>query len=62
MGKEWTLTALYSAMIKDLELCQTEAEKINCKAICSKEIRTMAEELKNVRKLTPGEVSVLVNI
>jgi len=60
--KEWTLPALYRAMQKDLELCNTECERINCMAICKKEIRNLANETQKTRRLTPGEISILLNV
>lgn len=59
---EWTLTALYDAMLHDLNQCQTSHERIMAKAICEKEIRETADKIRERRKLNPGEVSVLQNI
>jgi hypothetical protein len=59
---EWTLVALNKAMIDDLDKCQSESERINCRAICEREIKNKAVEITKTRKLTPGEMSVLLSI
>jgi hypothetical protein len=57
--KEWTITQLKQAMVDDLSLCHTDLERQMCRVICSKEIRERAEEIKRIRKLTPGEITIL---
>lgn len=56
--KEWTLTGLRRAQLKDLAECHTETERGCCEAINSMEIRERADELSAKRKLTPGEVAI----
>ncbi len=58
--KAWTITQLKRAMIEDLKLCQNTFERINCSAVCKKEIRDLAESL--TRKLTPCEVAILESL
>lgn len=59
---EWTLTALYAAMQGDLAACSSEAERVNCRAVCAKEIKLKAFQLRRTRRLTPGEESVLFSV
>lgn len=58
----WTLKQLYTEYLKDIELCQTQHERMLCRTICRKEINKLADKIKKERKLTPGEVSVLRSI
>ena len=58
----WNIKQLYSAMLTDLEACQTSMERMMCETICKKEIREKAKEFSKTRKLTPVEVSILENI
>jgi len=62
MKTEWTLVALYRAMLEDLKSCNTQTEVDCCRAINRREILSKASELQKTRKLTPGEQSVLLNI
>ena len=62
MKREWTLTGLNQEMKKDLLKCNTDFEKAMCKTVCKKEIKEKAFEIQKHRKLTPGEISVLLNI
>lgn len=57
--REWTLGAMYQAMQRDLEACQTENERINCRAVNVREIRDRAEQIRRHRPLTEFEQSVL---
>lgn len=58
----WNIKQLYSAMLADLEACQTDLERMLCSTICKKEIREKAKEFAKTRKLTPYEVSILESI
>lgn len=58
----WNIKQLYSAMLTDLEACQTDLERMLCSTICKKEIREKAKEFAKTRKLTPYEVSILESI
>jgi len=58
----WNIKQLYSAMLTDLEVCQTDLERMICSTICKKEIREKAKEFSKTRKLTPFEVSILESI
>ena len=60
--KPWTIKQLYSAMLTDLEECQTNLERELTLSICKKEIREKAKEFAKTRKLTPVEVSILESI
>ena len=62
MKSEWTLTGLYRAMLDDLKACNSDFERNMCRAICGKEIKGKAIEIRAMRKLTPGEESVLANL
>ena len=44
-------------MDNDLEQCTSSFEKINCRVICVKEMKELADSL--TRKLTPCEVAIL---
>jgi len=54
----WTIKQLKEAMLNDLAMCQTEHERIMCKAINGRHIREMAIEWAKKRKLTPSEVAI----
>jgi hypothetical protein len=58
--KPWTIVQLKHAMDKDLERCNNSFEYNNCRAICVKEMRELAENL--TRKLTPCEVAILESL
>tara|TARA_R110001606_G_scaffold12787_3_gene56059 strand:- start:9 stop:188 length:180 start_codon:yes stop_codon:yes gene_type:complete len=58
--KAWNIKQLYTAMLDDLKLCQTELERSMSMAINKKEIRDLAKNLN--RKLTPIEQSILDNL
>lgn len=60
--KPWNIKQLFSAMLIDLESCQTDLERNMVKTICTKEIRGKAKEFSKTRKLTPGEISILESI
>jgi hypothetical protein len=60
--KPWNLKQLYEAHLRDLEDCCAEHEKMMCKTLNFKEMREKALEIKRVRKLTPGEQSILDTI
>ena len=60
--KEWTITQLKQAMVEDLSMCHTNLERQMCRVICSKEIRERAEEIKRIRKLTPGEMAIILDL
>lgn len=60
--KPWSIKQLYDAMLKDLNLCQTDLERSMLKTICKKEIREKAKEFKKTRKLTPQEIAILETI
>ena len=54
----WNIGQLKMALINSLSQCQTEHEKIMCKAIAGKEIREKAILWAKTRKLTPSEVAI----
>ena len=60
--REWTITAMHQAMLNDLQQCRTEFERQNCKAVNVADIIKAAKGIKNRRKLSPGEVSVLEHL
>ena len=60
--KPWTIKQLYSAMLTDLEECQTNLERELTLTICKKEIRDKAKEFSKTRKLTPVETAILESI
>jgi len=58
----WNIKQLYSAMLTDLEACQTDLERMMTETICKKEIREKAKEFSKTRKLTPCEIAILESI
>ncbi len=56
--KDWTIKQLYDAMNRNLRDCHTESEYINCRAVCGREIRELAETISKSRTLTPGEAAI----
>lgn len=56
--KDWSIKQLYEAMQRDLQMCQTNFERINCKAVCGKEIRETAERFAVTRRLTTIEIEI----
>ena len=60
--KPWNIKQLYSAMLIDLESCQTDLERMMTETICKKEIREKAKEFAKIRKLTPVETAILETI
>tara|TARA_R110002167_G_scaffold254984_1_gene461201 strand:+ start:154 stop:333 length:180 start_codon:yes stop_codon:yes gene_type:complete len=58
--KAWNIKQLYTAMLDDLKLCQTDLERSMSMTINKKEIREFAKNLN--RKLTPIEQSILDNL
>ena len=63
MQKPWTITQLYLKMKDELaNPNHTKHELIMIETLCKKEIREKALEWKAIRKLTPGEQSILENI
>ena len=60
--KPWNIKQLYSAMLTDLEECQTNLERELTLSICKKEIREKAKEFSKTRKLTPCEIAILESI
>jgi len=60
MKQAWNIVDLNRAMQADLMKCHTLNERINCKAICLKEMRELMSAKKaQGKKLNPGEVAVL---
>lgn len=55
--KPWTVGQLVEGMKRDLAQCQTEFERINCRALCRMEIKDFVKNI--TRKLTPGEQAIL---
>ncbi len=53
-----TIGQLKAAMLRDLTACHTEFERSMVKGIGGKEIREKACQWAQVRKLTPGEVTI----
>jgi len=60
--KPLNIKQLYTAMLCDLNSCQTDFERSMVKTICKKEIREKAKEFKKIRKLTPIEMAIMENI
>ena len=60
--KPRNIKQLYTAMLCDLNSCQTDFERMMCKIICKKEIKEKAKEFKKIRKLTPVEMAIMENI
>lgn len=59
----WTIKQLYLKMTEELSNSNlTKHERIMIETICKKEIREKAKEWRAVRKLTPGEQSILDSI
>jgi hypothetical protein len=56
--QNWTIKQLNEQMQKDLDMCQTNHERIMVKAINGRHIREMAIEWAKTRKLTPMEVAI----
>jgi hypothetical protein len=57
--KPWNVKQLNDAMIEDLEQCDNVFERNNCQAICLKGIVQTARQQLELRKLTPGEWSII---
>lgn len=58
MAQAHSLHALDAALRGDLQRCNTEAERINCRAIGGREIRETAASLAAARPLTDGERAI----
>lgn len=55
----WTLTQLRDALPHDLAACGSELERSNVRAFYRQDLKRSAEQFRNVRNLTPGEVAIL---
>lgn len=54
----WNIRQLKMALLNSLLQCQTEHEKIMCKAMAGKEIKEKAVLWAKTRKLTPAEIAI----
>lgn len=54
----WNIHQLESALQNDIAMCQSEFERINCRAIAGIEIRKLAIELRAQGKLTPAQYAI----
>lgn len=60
--QKWSIQQLKQAMSKDLSRCSDSFERGNCKAVCLKEIKDRAIELKETRSLTENEANILSSL
>lgn len=54
----WNIKQLHEALMRDLAACNTESERINCRAIGGREIVEKAYAFDQMRKLTPAEIAI----
>lgn len=57
----WKLHHLKDAYKDDLQACQTEHERIMCRAMYTRDLKKFAWRWFCLRELTPGEISILIN-
>ena len=59
--KAWNIKQLEEQHKKDLSMCRSEFERINCRAFHGADIRKAADYWSQHRKLTPFEVAIAEN-